>query len=1094
MPRRDDISSILIIGSGPIVIGQACEFDYSGTQACKALRDDGYEVILVNSNPATVMTDPEVANRTYIEPITADAVEKIIRRERPDALLPTMGGQTALNTTMELARRGVLDKFKVKLIGANTDAIERAEDRSVFKGIMDELGLDMPRGGFAYSMEDAWGLVETTGYPAIIRPSYTMGGSGGGIAYNREEFRTIAESGLRASPTTEILVEESILGWKEYELEVMRDMADNVVIICSIENFDPMGIHTGDSITVAPAQTLSDVEYQHMRDASLSIIRAIGVDSGGSNIQFGVNPADGRLIVIEMNPRVSRSSALASKATGFPIAHFAAKLAVGYTLDEIPNAITRKTPAAFEPTIDYVVTKIPRWAFEKFPGAETTLGTQMKSVGEVMAIGRTFRESLQKGLASLERGRSGLGADGKDEIDVDGADEAGRARLLADVRRRLSRPQADNIFYLRHALRLGMSLADLHQLTRVDPWFLDQLMQIIEREEELRAAGSLAAVDDRSLFAAKQDGFTDLQLAFLLGATEAEVADRRLSCGIRPVYKAVDTCAAEFEAETPYYYSTYERGETEARPDGGDNTVIILGSGPNRIGQGVEFDYCCVHGALALREVGCSTVMINLNPETVSTDYDIVDRLYFEPLTFESVMEVVRVEKPRGVVVQFGGQTPLKLAQRLQDAGVPILGTPPSAIHRAEDRDEFLALAAEIDARVPAGGTALSTERALEIAHGLQYPVLVRPSYVLGGRGMAIVYKDETLRQYMGDALAIDPDRPVLVDKYLENAREVDVDCLADAEGNVVIGAIMQHIEHAGVHSGDSSCVLPTIDLPDALLDEMRRIVTTFARKLGVVGLMNTQFAIHEGNAYTLEVNPRASRTVPFVSKAIGHPLAKYAARLMVGETLPQIGFTEEIIPTMYSVKKVVLPFRKLHGADPMLGPEMKSTGEVMGIAHSFGEAFAKATMAAGETVPLTGTVFLSVNDGDKAAAVPIARALRRLKFHLLATRGTAAALAEAGIPCDLIYKVNEGRPNLLDFVKNDEIDLIINTPLGRESMYDERSIRTLALRYNLPCISTIEAAQAMVKGIFAQSEQDFAVNSIQEWHGAPGVSDLTLS
>ncbi|MCP4873832.1 MAG: carbamoyl-phosphate synthase large subunit [Proteobacteria bacterium] len=1087
MPRRTDIESILIIGSGPIVIGQACEFDYSGTQACKALKEDGFKVILVNSNPATVMTDPELADKTYIEPITVESVEKVIKRERPDALLPTMGGQTALNVTMELAEAGILEKYKVKLIGADVDAIKMAEDRSLFAEAMKRVDLEMAEGDFAYSMEDALRIVETTGFPAIIRPSYTLGGTGGGTAYNREEFKTIVEGGLRASPTTEVLIEESILGWKEFELEVMRDLHDNVVIICSIENFDPMGIHTGDSITVAPAQTLSDVEYQIMRDASLKIIREIGVDSGGSNIQYAVNPRDGRLIVIEMNPRVSRSSALASKATGFPIAHMAAKLAVGYRLDEIANTITKKTPAAFEPTIDYVVTKIPRWAFEKFPGAETTLGTQMKSVGEVMAIGRTFRESLQKGLSSLEQGRAGLGADGRDEIDVDGAaGPESRAEMIRAIRRRLRRPQSDNVFFLRHALRLGMTIPELHEYTGIDPWFLDQVAQLAERESQVRSAGTLKRVDDELLFRAKRDGFTDIQIAHLLGTTEEKVWLRRKDAGIHPVYKAVDTCAAEFEAETPYYYSTYEGTESEVPgPVEGKRTVMILGSGPNRIGQGVEFDYCCVHGALAMREIGCHTVMVNLNPETVSTDYDIVDRLYFEPLTFESVMEIVRIEQPWGVVVQFGGQTPLKLARKLEAAGVHILGTPPSAIHKAEDRDEFLDLAREIGARTPPGGTARKLDEAAAIANGLGYPVLVRPSYVLGGRGMAIVYSESTLREYIRDAIEMDAEHPVLIDKFLENAKEVDVDCVADETGAVTIGGIMEHIEQAGVHSGDSSCVLPPVDLPEDVIEEMRRTVKDFARALGVVGLMNTQFAIYEGKPYTIEVNPRASRTIPFVSKAIGHALAKIAARCMAGETLAEQGFTKEIRPTMVSVKKVVLPFRKMGGADPLLGPEMKSTGEVMGMAEGFGQAFAKATMGAGEKVPEGGTVFLSVNNDDKPAAVDLARRLARLKFHLIATAGTAKALEDAEIACQPIYKVNEGRPNLVDFVKNDEIDLIINTPLGRDSRFDERSIRMAALQYTIPCITTLAAAQAMVTGIEALSEQDFRVRSVQEWHEA---------
>jgi carbamoyl-phosphate synthase large subunit len=1089
VPCRSDLESILIIGSGPIVIGQACEFDYSGTQACKALRDDGFRVILINSNPATVMTDPDLADRTYIEPITADAVEKVIARERPSALLPTMGGQTALNCAVELGGRGVFEKYGVELIGANLEAINKAEDRSLFKQAMDRIGLEMPRGGFAHSMEEADVLVAATGFPAIIRPSFTMGGTGGGIAYNREEFRSIVEWGLRNSPVGEVLLEESIIGWKEYELEVMRDLADNVVIVCSIENFDPMGVHTGDSITVAPAQTLSDVEYQQMRDSALAIIREIGVDSGGSNIQYGVNPRTGRMVVIEANPRVSRSSALASKATGFPIAHIAAKLAVGYRLDEIPNAITQKTPAAFEPSIDYVVTKIPRWAFEKFPGADATLGTQMKSVGEVMAIGRTFRESLQKGLASLEQGRHGLGADGHDEIDVDGTlGPETRAELVRSIRRRLSRPQSDNIFFLRHALRLGMTVPELREHTGIDPWFLDQILQLVECEEQLREAGSLTALSDSALRAAKRDGFTDIQIGHLLEASEGQVRARRHEVGVEPVYKAVDTCAAEFEAKTPYYYSTYEGDESELPEVVEPNkTVVILGGGPNRIGQGIEFDYCCVHGAMALREAGYETVMVNLNPETVSTDYDMVDRLFFEPLTLESVLEILRHEKPLGVIVQYGGQTPLKLAVPLEEAGFTILGTSPAAIDRAEDRDAFLELAREVGARVPQGGTVRSIDAAVDVAEGLGYPVLVRPSYVLGGRGMAIVYEEQRLRHYMQDALALDTSRPVLIDKFLENAEEIDVDCLADKDGNVVVGAIMQHIEQAGIHSGDSSCVLPAYGVADELLDEMRDTVGRFARGLGVIGLMNTQFAIHAGTLYTLEVNPRASRTVPFVSKATGVPLAKLAALLMVGKTLPEIGFTEEPVPNMFSVKKVVLPFRKLAGSDPLLGPEMKSTGEVMGIASSFGQAFAKATMAGGERVPTSGTVFLSVNDADKEQVQPIAARLEKLGFHLIGTSGTAKALQAQGIACQAIYKVNEGRPNLVDFVKNDDVDLIVNTPMGRTSRFDERAIRMAALQYNIPCLTTLAAAEAMVTGIAALSEQDFEVQSIQEWHN--GVS-----
>ncbi|MBJ93456.1 MAG: carbamoyl phosphate synthase large subunit [Rickettsiales bacterium] len=1090
MPCRRDIESILIIGSGPIVIGQACEFDYSGTQACKALRADGFKVILINSNPATVMTDPSLADRTYIEPITAEAVEKIIARERPSALLPTMGGQTALNCAVELGKRGVFEKYGVELIGANLEAINKAEDRSLFKKAMDKLGLEMPRGGFAYSMEDAERLVAQTGFPAIIRPSFTMGGTGGGIAYNREEFERIVDWGLRNSPVGEVLLEESIIGWKEYELEVMRDLQDNVVIVCSIENFDPMGVHTGDSITVAPAQTLSDFEYQRMRDSALAIIREIGVDSGGSNIQYGVNPRTGRMVVIEANPRVSRSSALASKATGFPIAHIAAKLAVGYRLDEIPNAITKKTPAAFEPSIDYVVTKIPRWAFEKFPDADHTLGTQMKSVGEVMSIGRTFRESLQKGLASLEQGRHGLGADGHDEIEVDSSlGPETRADLVRMIRERLSRPRSDNIFFLRHALRLGMTVPELREYTGIDPWFLDQVLQLVEREEHLRSVATLEKLEDEDLRLAKRDGFTDIQIGHLLGASEQQVRSRRLSAGLSPVYKAVDTCAAEFEAKTPYYYSTYESDETELPDDSDPNkTVVILGSGPNRIGQGIEFDYCCVHGALALREAGFETVMVNLNPETVSTDYDMVDRLYFEPLTLESALEIMRVEQPMGVIVQFGGQTPLKLALPLKEAGVPILGTPPESIDRAEDRDEFLDLAKKIGARVPHGGTALDLEAAVAIAGELGYPVLVRPSYVLGGRGMAIVYEEQRLRHYMRDALDLDPSRPVLIDKFLENADEIDVDCLADQHGNVVVAAIMQHIEQAGIHSGDSSCVLPAYGVADELMDEMRETVRNFAIELGVVGLMNTQFAIHQGQLYTLEVNPRASRTVPFVSKAIGVPLAKLASLLMIGKSLPELGFSSEPVPNMFSVKKVVLPFRKLSGSDPLLGPEMKSTGEVMGIAPSFGQAFAKATMAGGETVPRDGTVFVSVNDADKQRLPDLAGRLVELGFELIGTSGTAAALNAAGIPCETVFKVNEGRPNVVDRVKNNEVKLIVNTPMGRSSRFDERAIRMAALRYNIPCLTTLAAAEAMVTGIAALGEHDYEVLSVQEWHAGPSA------
>ncbi|MCK6529844.1 carbamoyl-phosphate synthase large subunit [Myxococcota bacterium] len=1085
MPRRNDLHRILIIGSGPIVIGQACEFDYSGAQACRALREEGYEVILVNSNPATIMTDPDLADRTYVEPITPEAVERIILRERPDALLPTMGGQTALNVTMALHESGVLARHRVQLIGAGVDAIRKAEDRELFKAAMDRLGLESARGGFARSMDDAWAIVEETRFPAILRPSFTMGGAGGATCYNREEFKEAVEYALRESPIGEVLIEESIVGWKEYELEVMRDLKDNVVIICSIENFDPMGVHTGDSITVAPAQTLSDREYQAMRDAAVRIIREIGVETGGSNIQFAVDPRDGRMIVVEANPRVSRSSALASKATGFPIARIAAKLAVGYRLDEVPNGITRKTPACFEPTIDYTVVKIPRWAFEKFPGADTTLGTQMKSVGEAMAIGRTFREAFQKAISSLEQDRHGWGADGRDALDPDAVPEADRPRARHDVLRRLRTPRPDNLFWIRYALRLGASPAEVNEANRVDPWFLDQLVRLGDVEDGLRSDAAfvgLGNVSDETLRAAKRDGFSDVQIGWLTRATAAEVRARRLAAGIVPVYKAVDTCAAEFAAFTPYFYSTYE-DESELPPPSGRRKVVILGAGPNRIGQGIEFDYCCVHAAVALREAGFETVLVNSNPETVSTDYDIVDRLYFEPLTFESVMEIIDAEKPWGVIVQFGGQTPLKLARRLEAAGVPIIGTSSRSIDLAEDRKLFEALARRIGVRQPKGGTARDAETARRLAAEIGYPVLVRPSYVLGGRGMAIVYDDAQLREYMVRAIDLDPDHPVLVDEFLENAMEVDVDCVADATGRVVVGGVMEHIEEAGIHSGDSSCVLPPETLPEAVLEEIRDTVGRLARELGVVGLMNTQFAVRGGQVHVLEVNPRASRTVPFVSKATGWPLAKIAARVMAGETLEQVGFTQEPRPGHVAVKKVVLPFRKLRGSDVLLGPEMKSTGEVMGIASSFGAAFAKATAGAGEALPLTGAVFVSVHDRDKVAVAQVARALQRMKFRVVATSGTAEALRKAGIRADTVFKVNEGRPNAVDLLKNREIDLVINTPLGKESRFDERAIRIAALQFNVPCITTLSAAQALVKGIEAMSDATPTVRSLQEYH-----------
>ena len=1059
----------MLIGSGPIVIGQACEFDYSGTQACKALKEEGYEIVLVNSNPATIMTDPDFAQRTYVEPITPEICEKIIDRERPQALLPTLGGQTALNTAVALAEAGVLERYGVELIGAKLDAIKTAEDRELFKKAMDRAGLEMPRGHFAHTMDEAISHQHDIGYPTIVRPSFTMGGSGGGVAYNAEEFERIVGHGLELSPITEVLVEQSVLGWKEYELEVMRDHSDNVVIICSIENFDPMGVHTGDSITVAPAQTLTDKEYQRMRDAAIRVIRTIGVDTGGSNIQFALNPVDGRLVVIEMNPRVSRSSALASKATGFPIAKIAAKLAVGYTLDEIPNDITRETPASFEPTIDYVVTKIPRWAFEKFPDSVDALDTQMRSVGETMAIGRTFKESLQKGLRSLEIGRAGWGGDGKDLR----SDRVPKSEL----RERLTTPNSQRLFYLKLALENGTGIDELYQLTGIDPWFLDNLQQLLAVEQRLRNEDPFE--NPELLRQAKEYGYGDKQLAFLRGTDEAVVRSRRLEHQLRPVFKTVDTCAAEFEAHTPYHYSTYESEEEAFRSD--RRKIVILGGGPNRIGQGIEFDYCCVHACFALREDGFETIMVNSNPETVSTDYDTADKLYFEPLTVEDVLHIVDRERPEGVIVQFGGQTPLNLAAELEEAGVPIIGTTPASIDLAEDRERFGNLLRQLEIRQPEHGLASSLEQARGVAEKIGYPVLVRPSYVLGGRAMVIAYDPGSLENYMADAIDVSPQRPVLIDRYLEGAQEFDVDAVADGV-DVVIGGIMQHIEHAGVHSGDSACVLPPFDISPNNLETVRQNTHALARALNVVGLMNVQYAIHEEMVYVLEVNPRASRTVPFVSKATGRPLAKIAARAMTGKTLKQQAVVHEVVPKHVSVKEAVLPFIKFPGADSLLGPEMKSTGEVMGIGNGFGAAFLKAQMGAGSMLPADGCVFISVADRDKEAAVSIARDLEGCGYKLIATQGTMEFLRRHGIQAEKIRKVHEGRPHVEDAIRSNLIDLVINTPQDAPSQYDDQVVRRAAILHNVPYTTTMAGAQAAAAGMTALRQEDLSVCALQDY------------
>ena len=1074
MPKRTDIKKILIIGSGPIVIGQACEFDYSGTQACKALRADGYKVILVNSNPATIMTDPELADRTYIEPLTSEMLEQIIARERPDALLPTVGGQTGLNLAVELAESGILERYGVELIGASLRAIKVAEDRLQFKDACRKIGLDMPVSALVSNAHDALRLADELGYPVVIRPSFTLGGTGGSVAYNHEEFAEAISLALDASPVHEALIEESVLGWKEFELEVMRDVRDNFVVICAIENFDPMGIHTGDSITVAPAQTLTDKEYQRMRDAAAAIIREVGVETGGSNIQFAIEPSTGRMVVIEMNPRVSRSSALASKATGFPIAKIAARLAGGMTLDEIPNDITKKTPACFEPTIDYVVVKIPKWQFEKFPGADTTLGTQMKSVGEVMAMGRTFSEALCKGIRALEPSTAW-----RPPAEV----------TTALLRERLHVPGPDRIHWLFEALERGMTREEICSLTKIDPWFIQHLEKMLEIDARVKAS-ALHKISPELMLESKRSGASDEEIAKLWNVKSASVRKRRRELGVQPVFKRVDTCAAEFESFTPYLYSTYEE-EDEA--DAGDRPKIaILGSGPNRIGQGIEFDYCCCHASFALREDGYETIMVNCNPETVSTDYDTSDRLYFEPLTLEDVLAVMDRERPKGVIVQFGGQTPLNLALDLKHNGVPIIGTPPESIDLAEDRRRFGRLLDDLRIPQPRNGTALVPEEAVRVAEQIGLPVLVRPSYVLGGRAMVIAYDLQTVEEYVARAALMGSARPVLIDQFLEEATEVDVDALADGE-NVVIAGIMEHIEEAGVHSGDSSCVLPPVSIPPSALACIRDYTNRLARALGVIGLMNVQYAIQRDTVYVLEVNPRASRTVPYVSKATGVPLAKVAARLMTGRKLSSMnlpvievdGVAELSVRDYHAVKSPVFPFSKFRGVDTILGPEMRSTGEVMGVARSFGEAFAKAQLAAGQKLPSKGTIFVSVNDHDKRHVSSLARDLSHLGFTLLATRGTAAALAAAGIPAESVYKANEGRPNIIDLVKTGRVDLIINTPLGRESFYDEKAIRRAAVRYRVPCITTLSAALAAARGIRALVDHSFGVNALQDLHAA---------
>lgn len=1066
MPKRTDIKKIMIIGSGPIIIGQACEFDYSGTQACKALKEEGYEVVLVNSNPASIMTDPEFADRTYIEPINPDMIEKIIAQERPDALLPTIGGQTALNNAVALAESGVLDKYNVELIGAKLPAIKKAEDRELFKKAMEKIGIGVPESAFAYTVDDAIKISETIGFPLIIRPAYTLGGTGGGVAYNLEELKEIVSNGLNESPISQVLVEESVLGWKEYELEVMRDLKDNVVIICSIENFDPMGIHTGDSITVAPAQTLTDKEYQRLRDYSLAVIREIGVDTGGSNIQFAVNPENGRVIIIEMNPRVSRSSALASKATGFPIAKIAAKLAVGYTLDEIPNDITKKTPASFEPTIDYVVTKIPRFAFEKFPQADSTLNTTMKSVGETMAIGRTFKESLQKALRSLETGVNGL--------------DYPKKFSLHQLDEKLSIPNCDRIYYIKEAFRQNYTIEDIFNKTKIDPWFLDNLKQIFDLENQVIALKDQPLNDKISILKeSKKAGFSDKQIATAWAMTELDVRELRKANGIVPVYKTVDTCGAEFEALTPYYYSTYEE-EDEVTPSNKDK-IMILGGGPNRIGQGIEFDYCCVHASFALHEDGYETIMVNSNPETVSTDYDTSDRLYFEPVTFEDVLTIVEKEKPKGVIVQFGGQTPLKLAIALKNAGVPIIGTDPDNIDVAEDRERFGALLKKLQILQPYNGTARSYNEAKEIAREIGYPVMVRPSYVLGGRAMEIVYDEVDLERYIKTAVDVSPEHPILIDKFLEDAIEIDVDAVADGNQCVIAG-IMEHIEEAGIHSGDSACVLPTFSISEELENTVKSHTYKLAAALKVIGLMNIQFAIKNDKVFVLEVNPRASRTVPFVSKATGVPWAKIAARVMAGQTLAQLG-VKEVSVAHVSVKEAVLPFSKFSRQDTILGPEMKSTGEVMGISNYFGNAFAKAEIASGATMPQSGCVFISVREKDKRNVINIAKRFENMGYRIVATKGTAKALMSSGVDVIPVLKVHEGRPNVVDMMKNKEIDIVVNTPQGKGARVDDQMIRGTALLYKIFSITTISGANAVLNALESIKKHPLDVKALQDYY-----------
>ena len=1080
MPKRTDIKKILIIGSGPIVIGQACEFDYSGTQACKALQSEGFEVVLVNSNPATIMTDPDLANRTYIEPLTKEYVAAIIEQERPDALLSTVGGQTGLNISVELSKSGILDRYNVEMIGAKLHAVEIAEDRQLFKDAMTEIGLQSARSKVVTSLAEAREYLKEIGLPAIIRPSFTLGGTGGGTAFNAEEYETIVNRGLDISPVHEVLVEQSLLGWKEFELEVMRDLADNVVIICSIENFDPMGVHTGDSITVAPAQTLTDKEYQRMRNAAIDIIRKVGVETGGSNIQFAVHPETGELVVIEMNPRVSRSSALASKATGFPIAKIAAKLAVGFTLDEIPNDITKKTPASFEPTIDYVVVKIPKWNFEKFNEADPTLGTQMKSVGEVMAIGRTFKESLLKGVRSLEKGKSLV----TEKI------------IPEDLLHFLITPVPERLAYIHYAIYNGMPLDEIQKHTKIDMWFLNQLQEIVNYEKQLNKL-SIADLSFDLLKECKKTGFSDEDIAESLmpvsgkACSENQVRDYRRKMGIHPVFKRVDTCAAEFESYTPYLYSTYE-SECEANPTN-LRKIMVLGSGPNRIGQGIEFDYCCCHASFALKDAGYETIMVNCNPETVSTDYDTSDRLYFEPLTFENVMAIIEVEKPVGVIVQFGGQTPLNLALKLKKAGVPIIGTSPENIDLAEDRKRFGQLLRDLDIPQPRNGTALCLEDARTVASRIGYPVLVRPSYVLGGRAMSIVYDQDALDSYMTTAVEASPEHPVLIDKFLERAYEYDVDALCDGE-RIIIAGIMEHIEEAGIHSGDSTCILPPIVIDDALLERMKAYTRRLGKALHVIGLMNIQFAIKQGTVYVLEVNPRASRTIPYVSKSTGIPLAKIAARIMAGERLKDFGLPDELPVKHCFVKSPVFPFNKFPGVDTILGPEMKSTGEVMGVADSFGTAYGKAQLSAGMRLPRNGTVFISVNEKDKDGLCPIARNMKEMGFKIYTTVGTYKFLKKNGIKTKQVFKAGEGRPNIVDLIKSKKIDLIINTPLGRQSRFDERSIRRAATQYGIACITTLSGAAAAAKAILSLRNESLTVQSMQMYHENNRVNGILSS